>query len=63
MKLKITRDTFVAGQPAKAGQTVEVSETDGRNLIAGGKAVPVDKAPQKAPSDRAVKGDDASTRG
>ena len=63
MKMKITRDTFVAGEPVKAGQTVEVSEADGRNLLSSGKAVPVDKAPEKASSDRAVKGDGTSTRG
>ena len=61
--MKIIRDSFVAGEPVKPGQTVDVSEADGRNLIAGGKAVPVDKTPQQAALDRAVAGDDASTRG
>lgn len=62
-KVKITRATFVAGEPVEAGRTVEVSETDGRNLISAGKAVPVDKQPARAPADRAEKGDGASTRG
>ncbi len=30
MKLKITRDSFVAGEPVKPGQTVDVSEVDGK---------------------------------
>jgi hypothetical protein len=48
MKLKITRETFVAGEPVKPGQTVDVSEADGRNLIAGGKAVPMSGLPIKS---------------
>ena len=30
MKVKIIRDSFVAGEPVKPGQTVDVSEADGR---------------------------------
>jgi len=63
MKVKTIRETFVAGEPVKPGQTLDVSEVDGWNLISGGKAVPVDQAQEAAPVNRALTGDQASTRG
>ncbi len=62
MHVRITRDTFIGGKPAKAGTLVDVSEIDGRNLISGGKAMPADKAPKAAANNRAKKGEASSTR-
>lgn len=39
MKIELTRNTVANGQPRGAGEVVEVSEQDGKFLIAIGKAV------------------------
>ena len=62
MKVRTTRPTFVGGEPVKVGKIIEVTEVDGRNLIAGGKAVPVDVVQNEAPDNRAVGGAGDSTR-
>lgn len=62
MQVKITRQTFVGGDPVKAGKVITVSEADGRSLIAGGKAIPVDAAEKAAPENRADDGAGASTK-
>lgn len=63
MKVKIIEPTFVGGENLKVGKTVEVSAADARNLITGGKAVPIADAPEEAAANRAESGDDSSTRG
>lgn len=76
MKVKLTRATFIAGEyvepprPGKDGKppkdddgVITVSETDGRNLIAAGKAMPVSEAAKAAANNRAATGAGASTRG
>jgi hypothetical protein len=48
MRLQILRQTSIAGQPARVGDVVEVSDWDSRLLIASGKAAPapaIDPAP------------------
>lgn len=62
MKVKITRQTFIAGEPVKAGKTVDVTESVARNLISGGKAVPVSTADDSAPENRENDGSGDSTR-
>ena len=38
MRLEILRQTSIAGQPARVGDVVEVSDRDGRLLLNSGKA-------------------------
>lgn len=40
VKIKMTRNTFIAGELAAAGQTVSVGEKEALSLIKMGKAVP-----------------------
>lgn len=66
MKVKLIRGTFVGGEyvepdPKKDG-VITVSETDGRLLISGGKALPIDAAQAAAPENRAEDGSGSSTR-
>ena len=39
MKIKIIRSTFINGELAQTGETVEVSDADGKQLIAAKKAI------------------------
>ena len=39
MLIEITRATSISGQPVKAGQVVDASETDARILLAMDKAI------------------------
>jgi conjugal transfer/entry exclusion protein len=39
MLIEITTATSISGQPAKAGQVVDVSNSDARILLAMGKAI------------------------
>ncbi|MFZ1793856.1 MAG: hypothetical protein WAU96_10570 [Anaerolineae bacterium] len=39
MKVKIIRSTFVDGELAEAGKTIEVSDADGKQLISSKKAI------------------------
>jgi len=52
MKIEVTRDVLIQGQPYEAGAVVEVSEKIGMQLVNIGKAQPYEKAPAK--EDRAV---------
>lgn len=45
MRLLILRQTSIAGQPARVGDVVEVSDRDARLLIGSGKAEAVPAAP------------------
>ena len=45
MRLLILRQTSIAGQPARLGDVVEVSDRDARLLINSGKAEPAPAAP------------------
>jgi hypothetical protein len=45
MRLQILRQTSIAGQPARVGDVVEVSDRDARLLLGSGKAQPVPSAP------------------
>lgn len=49
MKVKILRNTLIAGEPVKVGDVVEVTETDGFYLRAIGKAVEVKDEPAATP--------------
>ena len=44
MRLKILRQTSIAGQPARVGDVVEVDGRDARLLIGSGKAKPATAA-------------------
>ena len=39
MLIEITRATSISGQPARAGQVVDASDSDARILLAMGKAI------------------------
>ena len=39
MKIKLTRNIYISGKAVSAGETVDVSETDAKNLITMKKAV------------------------
>lgn len=45
MRLLILRQTSIAGQPARVGDVVEVTDRDARLLIGSGKAEPAPTAP------------------
>lgn len=38
MKIRILRQTSIYGRPARAGDVIEASDSDGRTLVAMGKA-------------------------
>ena len=59
MKVKIIRTTFVKGELAKAGETISVSDEDGKYLIALKKAVAASAKAEKAESAKAKKAEKA----
>lgn len=75
MQVKLIRAAFIGGEyveppkPGKGGKPPKdedgiftVSEEDGRNLIAGGKALPIDVADGAAPENRTLDGSGELTR-
>lgn len=60
MKIKLLRDTGIAGKPCKAGKVCNVSEKDGKYLIARGRAVESGGKAAEAKAKAAAGSDDGS---